>query len=295
MISIKFLCGSRLLCRKSCQILKGKSASITTNSTFLAATSPLTNETKHLDNKQWKISAAVSVERLPTITPALTEIEEKLQNLFQELENEQSLKSDHEMRIIEEIDLAQQKKAGIALPPEKAMMLQRTASDDIDYWTREAKGFVPASRKTKEDEINDLKSLNRALDKSLFLVIQDKENADSWTLPKMINSNGESLRETAEKALQTFCGENFKAQVIGNAPFIHYNLKYSPENRETYEVHGEKVFIFKAFFQEGSLPETTKSKQCEDFKWLKREELLETVENRLKIPLNTILYNDQEE
>ena len=30
-------------------------------------------------------------------------MEEKLQNLFQELENEQSLKSDHEMRIIEEM------------------------------------------------------------------------------------------------------------------------------------------------------------------------------------------------
>ena len=45
----------------------------------------------------------MSVERLPTITPALTELEEKLQNLFQELENEQSLKSDHEMRIIEEM------------------------------------------------------------------------------------------------------------------------------------------------------------------------------------------------
>ena len=40
---------------------------------------------------------------MPTITPALTEMEEKLQNLFQELENEQSLKSDHEMRIIEEM------------------------------------------------------------------------------------------------------------------------------------------------------------------------------------------------
>ena len=56
-----------------------------------------------MGNKQWKISAAVSVERMPTITPALTEMEEKLQNLFQELENEQSLKSDHEMRIIEEM------------------------------------------------------------------------------------------------------------------------------------------------------------------------------------------------
>ena len=30
-------------------------------------------------------------------------MEENLQNLFQELENEQSLKSDHEMRIIEEM------------------------------------------------------------------------------------------------------------------------------------------------------------------------------------------------
>ena len=39
------------------------------------------------------------------------------------------------------------------------MLLQATASDDAEYWTREAKGFVPAPRKTKEDEINDLKSL----------------------------------------------------------------------------------------------------------------------------------------
>ena len=174
------------------------------------------------------------------------------------------------------------------------MLLQATASDDAEYWTREAKGFVPAPRKTKEDEINDLKSLNRALDKSLFLIIQDKDNNDdSWTLPKMINSNGESLRETAEKALQTFCGENFKAQVIGNAPFIYYNLKYSPENQEIAGVHGERVFIFKAFFQEG-IPETKSTKQCLDFKWLKREELFDTVENRLKTPLKTILYNDEE-
>ena len=190
-------------------------------------------------------------------------------------------------------DLAQQKKAGVILPPEKAMLLQRLADDDVEYWTREAKGFVPASRKTKEDEINDVKSLNRALDRSLFLIIQDKDNKDSWTLPKMINSNGESLRETAEKALQTFCGENFKAQVIGNAPFIYYNLKYSLEQKETEGVHGEKVFIFKAYFQEG-IPETDSSKQCLDFKWLKREELLDTVENRLKTPLNTILYKDEE-
>ena len=78
-------------------------ASISTNSTYLAESSPLTEKTPYLSNTQWKISAAVSVERLPTITPALTEMEEKLQNLFQELENEQSLKSDHEMRIIEEM------------------------------------------------------------------------------------------------------------------------------------------------------------------------------------------------
>ena len=46
----------------------------------------------------WRITAAVAVERLPLLTPALTPLEEKMKKLLDTIEYEQSKKSDHEVR-----------------------------------------------------------------------------------------------------------------------------------------------------------------------------------------------------
>ena len=59
------------------------------------------------------------------------------------------------------------------------------------------------------DETNDKTSLDRALDHSLFLVLK---NQDSWTLPMSHNEKGESLRESAERALAL---HEINAHVIG--------------------------------------------------------------------------------
>ena len=48
--------------------------------------------------KQWRITAAVAVERLPLLNPALTPLEEKMKKLLDTIEYEQSKKSDHEVR-----------------------------------------------------------------------------------------------------------------------------------------------------------------------------------------------------
>ena len=48
--------------------------------------------------EQWRITAAVAVERLPSLTPALTPLEEKMKKLLDTIEYEQSKKSDHEVR-----------------------------------------------------------------------------------------------------------------------------------------------------------------------------------------------------
>ena len=46
----------------------------------------------------WRITAAVAVERLPSLTTALNPLEEKMKKLLNTIEYEQSKKSDHEVR-----------------------------------------------------------------------------------------------------------------------------------------------------------------------------------------------------
>ena len=181
-------------------------------------------------------------------------------------------------------ELAEKKKAGETIPIEKMNLI--TAFDDEERWNKDASTFTPSSRKTQADEKNDTKSIERCLDRSLFLLVKQDDN---WVLPKMLNENGESLRDTADRALQTYFGDHFKAQVLGNAPFIHFTLKYSKRYQEETNVRGEKVFVFKAHFNEGHLDLS----QYEDFQWLKREELLEKVHTVLKKPLSTIIYEDE--
>ena len=55
------------------------------------------------EKKPWRISAAVSIERLPIVTPDITGMDKKMSILLNQLENEQSLRSDHEMRHLEDM------------------------------------------------------------------------------------------------------------------------------------------------------------------------------------------------
>ena len=50
------------------------------------------------ESKPWRITAAVTVERLPLITPQLSPLEEKVKNLFDVMEYENSKMNDHEVR-----------------------------------------------------------------------------------------------------------------------------------------------------------------------------------------------------
>lgn len=280
MHSLKLLRNSSLFCTRTKQGLTSVSAKC-------ASTSPLTSESQRKwEPKPWRICAAVSIERLPIITPELTGMPAKMNALLNRLENEQSLKSDHEMRHLEDIEIAEKKKAGETVPVEKLNLI--TAFDDEERWKIEANKFTPASRKTESESKNDIRSLERCLDRSLFLIVQNGKN---WCLPRMSNENGESLKETAERAIQTFFGEQFKAQVMGNAPFSHYTFKYSKKHQEDQNLRGEKVFIYKAYFQEGMLD--LNKEMYQDYQWLKREELLQKVDRTLQKPLSTLIYEDQ--
>merc|ERR1711992_525519 len=115
---------------------------------------------------QWKLASAVCLERLPTLTPELTSLQRKVKDYYEQLDLENSLKSDHELRHLADLVRAEKLK-------EECGELEagvRTALDDEDAWDSEYAAFVaPTVRKTEADASNDLRSLNRALDRPLHL------------------------------------------------------------------------------------------------------------------------------
>ena len=101
---------------------------------------------------------------------------------------------------------------------------------------------------------------------------------------------GETMRQTAERALFECVGDKLKIQFLGNAPWAFYNHVYSKSVQEKKGVAGEKVFIFKAFHLSGEV----ELKTSKDYQWLLREELKTSKLSRQeKRALFRILYNEK--
>ena len=105
------------------------------NST-LSSSQVTSEETSKWAAKPWKITAAVSVERMPIVTPDLDPMQVKMNNFLQQLEMEQSLKCGHELRIEQGLELLEMKKRGEPIPADKLNV--NTAEDDMEIWRKDA-------------------------------------------------------------------------------------------------------------------------------------------------------------
>ncbi|KAH9293773.1 hypothetical protein KI387_041023, partial [Taxus chinensis] len=86
--------------------------------------------------------------------------------------------------------------------------------------------FMPAPRVTEADKLNDRRSLQRALDRRLFLIIHGtpygaSEDRPVWHFPEKLYAGEETLRKCAESALQSIIGCLSNVFFVGNAPCGH--------------------------------------------------------------------------
>ncbi|GLG98773.1 uncharacterized protein GBIM_05364 [Gryllus bimaculatus] len=154
----------------------------------------------------------------------------------------------------------------------------KTAQDLEDAYQDEFSKFQFAARQTDCDKRKDLKSLDRALDKYLVLVVNQKIGDDyRWILPQGLRENGETMRQTAERVLAERCGTKLQATFLGNAPCGFYKYKYPQSVRSSSKAVGAKVFFFKAWHIGGNV-ECSKT-LIKDFKWLCTEDLNSTLQN----------------
>ncbi|XP_063908577.1 large ribosomal subunit protein mL46 [Zophobas morio] len=234
--------------------------------------------------EKWDLITAVCLERKPVVTQSLTKLEEDYKKLLAQIEFERSLKSDHEMRHEKELKQLEQLKKG----DDVEVHFKETAQDFVDAGTEELTKFKFASRITEADKKNDVKSLNRKLDKHLVLVVKQNIGKDNlYLLPQTLRQDGETLRQTAERILRDTCGKELKAMIYGNAPFGFYKYKYPTAVRKENETTGAKVFIYFARYEKGQVG----NKNLE-YKWLDRTELQNILPKEYGQSVSQMLINE---
>lgn len=219
--------------------------------------------------KNQSIGTYLLLSRLPTILPSPTPFESSVYAYNAKLERALSQPFPRDLYF---------KKGSAAetqfLEDEK----ERQAARKGDAKVNEQLSSVPlssaqsqtlTSRKTQADETNDVRSLQRKLERTLFLVIKGGKAGEQWTLPHSVFStnSSESLHSAAHASVTDLLGEDMDIWMVTNYPIgiIEKHL----------EAAKGKGYVMRGHIVAGNAVPKTKDV---DYAWLTRDEL----QNRLQ-------------
>lgn len=105
---------------------------------------------------------------------------------------------------------------------------------------------ILAPRKTKADRTGDRSTWLRALDTRLFFVVRGGAGGDGWHFPAADWAEGETIRETAERALVGACGAALLPELHwpSNAPQGHWNRQAASPGDAHF---GDKTFYLRTW------------------------------------------------
>ncbi|KAI0180906.1 39S mitochondrial ribosomal protein L46-domain-containing protein [Hypoxylon sp. FL1284] len=131
----------------------------------------------------------------------------------------------------------------------------------------------PMDRVTEADKTNNVRRLDRQLDRTLYLVVQGSDG--KWQFPSEDVPTDEQLHETAARALESAAGVNMNTWLVGRVPVAH--LVTQPEFNEdtSLKQRGEKVFFLKGRIMAGQADLNGNTLGYTDFNWLTKDELKE--------------------
>lgn len=134
--------------------------------------------------------------------------------------------------------------------------------------------YEPAPRITEADKANDRRSLQRALDRRLYLLLFGNtygapDGKPVWHFPEKVYETEETLRKCAESALESVIGELSNTYFVGNAPFAHMVLQPTESAKDCASL---KRFFFKSQVIAANKYRIGK---CDDYVWVTKDELTE--------------------
>ncbi|KAJ1723009.1 hypothetical protein LPJ53_002627 [Coemansia erecta] len=112
-------------------------------------------------------------------------------------------------------------------------------------------------RETEADKKGDVKSLERKLDRTLYLLVKDSDG--KWELPAGTVAEDEVLLDAAKRSLKETCGGRMSVWMVGNGPVGHR------------EAGANTAFFVKGHILAGQA--VADGKLAQDFKWATREEV----------------------
>lgn len=152
----------------------------------------------------------------------------------------------------------------------------------------------PMPRVTEADLKNDVKSLNRMLQRTLYLLVKNKEGkwafpADrlvgkealhSVRKPKLLYLQSTDKQQAAERILLDAGGINMNTWLIGRVPVGHHQIDFTPQTAKNPNELGLKTFFMRARIMAGQLNLTDNKLGLSDFKWLAKEEVEKEVDRK---------------
>ncbi|XP_064093681.1 large ribosomal subunit protein mL46-like isoform X1 [Macrobrachium nipponense] len=241
---------------------------------------------------KWQIVGAACITRLPVICPPMTPIEEEYSKLITKLEIDHSLKSNHELRLEQDVIRTELLKSSDLDDADLEESSQQTALEYEDACVEELKTFNFAPRVTEADQTGNLQTLNRALDRALVLLVKQKLGDEyQWVFPQSPWIPGETLRQTCERIIKEKCGTNLKVKVLGNAPCGFYKYKY-PKQLRSEGFIGAKVFFYKAQVT-GVTGEVQPGSDIAEHQWLTHNQLDGKLKSSYAKSVAMFLVSDQ--
>ncbi|KAK0425755.1 hypothetical protein QR680_009363 [Steinernema hermaphroditum] len=244
------------------------------------------------------IFGAVVISRFPVVAPPMAEVEKRYSEQVLQVESENSLRSDFELRSIRDRKLIARKEQLEAEGKDLSELegeLSFTAEMQEDEWLMKSSEVKAKYDFEKPLEtVADLQSLKRCLDRKLVLIVKQKLHHRSddyrtpWIIPQRKNE-GETLRETVEQCIGDLFEGVPKISVMGNAPFASYRYRYPRKVKDAEKANEAEIFFFDAHIHSWNDP-VFKKATVSDYMWCTPEELLSNLarrdyKNRLKTAL----------
>ncbi|KAL8775375.1 MAG: hypothetical protein Q9209_000383 [Squamulea sp. 1 TL-2023] len=140
----------------------------------------------------------------------------------------------------------------------------------------------PMPRITEADRVGDTKSLDRKLQRTLYLVVKEGKEG-KWWFPNDVLVGKESLHTAAERIIVQAGGMNMNTWVVGNIPLGHYIHNYGvtvEKQDKSEELRGEKFFFMKGRIMAGQANLADNKLGLTDFQWLAKDEIQKTLAPR---------------
>lgn len=144
---------------------------------------------------------------------------------------------------------------------------------------------VAMSRTTDADRQNDFKSLNRKLDRTLYLLLKKPRTQHAWQFPQGPVGAGEVLHDSTSRILTSLAGPDMNTWTVGRVPIGHLTYQFQEPDMG---FDGNKVFFLRARIFAGQC-KLQKDSGIEDFGWFTREEVEKKVEPGLWKSISSML------